>query len=214
MKNFIFVLFLFLFSSITFADEKANVTSTFNNYKIAILNDKGIAAYENVDNQTKQYYNQLREMAVFYNKSEIDKLGLLDKFQVIIMRHRIEKNKLINMSGKDLFIYAVNNGWVGKNGVSNLGIGTITINGNFAKAVVLSKGAPTPLNFHFYKDEQKWGLDIKEMTKLGEASFLKMLEKSGKSEYEFIFYLTHIVSKKPINRKTIFLPLKVKQVEQ
>jgi len=126
------------------------------------------------------------------------------------MRHRIPPELLITMDGRKLFEYAVINGWVGKNSVTKLSSGKITVNGNFATSQVIVNGENTPLYFHFYKENSSWKIDISEMTKWGEGAFIHQQQNSGLSEQEFIFKLVQIVSGKPVNPKTIYLPLQFK----
>ena len=87
------ILTLFLFScSQKNTDE---IKATFNNYKKAILNDDANLAFENIDKQTKEYYSWVAESCKKFTEQEIKPLGLLDKMQVMLIRHRIPKENLL-----------------------------------------------------------------------------------------------------------------------
>jgi hypothetical protein len=135
------------------------------------------------------------------------KLGVLDKLQVILVRHRIPKGELLTMTPEGLFKYAVNHGWVGKNSVSDLEIGMIDIHDDFATGVVRVSGGDSPLRFHFYKHQGMWRIDLTEMTKWGEAAIMAQIEESGASEMDYIFKITQVVSGKPV-QESIWTPLK------
>ncbi|MGH7885881.1 MAG: hypothetical protein ACRENO_09325 [Thermodesulfobacteriota bacterium] len=201
-----FLIFLF-FGFEANSTENQSVNESFTRYVQSILNDNGDAAYSLVDKNTRDYYDRLSVLSRTAAKENIEKLGIIDKMQVFIMRHKIPHEQLSKMSGKELFIYSVNNGLVGKNSVLGLNIGDITINDKFAKAEVIVNGQKTPLNYHFYNENNNWKLDITEMTKWGEAAMLQQLQQSGMQEDEFIFYLLQLVSGTKVDESTIWKPV-------
>ena len=79
------------------------VQEAFRTYKSAILNNDGSLAYSSIDKNTRGAYDNYLSMALTADAEKIETLGILDKMQIIIMRHRIPKAELIKMSGKDLF---------------------------------------------------------------------------------------------------------------
>lgn len=187
--------------------ELPSVKQAFEGYKSAILNDDGGAAYKLVDDNTRDWYDTTLDRVLTWNRNQIMKLGILDKMQVILIRHRIPKDELLQMTPEDLFKYAVNNGWVGKNSVYGLEVGKIEIQGSFATGVVRSNGQDSPLKFHFYNENGSWRIDLTEMTKWGEALFIRQIEESEASELDYLFRITQVVSGKPV-QESIWTPLK------
>lgn len=183
------------------------VKQTFFGYKAAILNDDGDTAYDLVDKNTKEWYSKTLDRVMHWERDQIMQLGTIDKMQVIIIRHRIPKEELLQMSSESLFKYAVNNGWVGKNAVSGIEIGKVDIQGEFATGVVRSDGQDSPLRFHFYKEDDSWHIDLTEMNKWGEAAFVAQIEQSGLTEIDYIFRITQVISGKPV-QSDIWNPLK------
>ena len=112
--------------------EEEDVRAALEAYKSAILNDDGERALGLVDQNTRDWYETSLVRAREASKDEIMKLGIMDKLQVLIVRYQVPKLKLMNMTGESLFVYAVDNGWVGKNSVSTLDITEIQITDDVA----------------------------------------------------------------------------------
>lgn len=178
--------------------DSLSIKDTFEAYKTAILNDDGQAAYGLVDARTREWYRLTLERALKWDRNQIMKLGVIDKIQVILIRHRIPKESLLKMTPGTLFQYAVDQGWVGKDSVSNLSIGQVDATADFASAVARSKGRDTPMRLHFYKENGGWRIDLTQLTKWGEPAFASRIEQSGLSETEFIFRVVSAVSGKPV----------------
>ena len=206
MKTLLSV-FVCLFLLSCSEENKIAVKATFENYQTAILNDNGQAAFKNIDKKTREYYSWASKSAKELDEKAIKALGFMDKMMILLIRQRVSRSDVLKMDGKALFIYAVENGWVGKNGVSQLSIGDISVNNNFATGVVLNNNQKSPLKFHFYKEDQLWKIDLTEISKWGEAMFVSQQKKSGKTMDEYILLLVQIVSKKPVDLSTIYKPL-------
>ncbi len=208
MKKLIFISLLILFYSCdNQTKEKAKITKVFSGYIKAILGDNGKTAYTLIDKHTKDYYKDMLRLSLIANKEKVKSLSLVNKLMVFALRHRLDKKKLISMTAKDLIIYAVENGWVGKNSVMNLEIGKITISNSFAKAKVIVSQKETPMYYHFYKESGRWKIDLTEMMKWGELGLKKVMEKSGKDEDQFIFSILEAISGKKVDSK-IWKPIK------
>jgi hypothetical protein len=208
MKRLMLILpLLLMLSGCSRPSEEEAVRKTFHAYKSAIMNDDGEAAYGLVDQNTRDWYSTTLDRVLTWDREQIMTLGVLDRMQVILIRHRIPKQDLLQMTAKQLIVHAVNQGWVGKNSASGIEVGAIDVQGDFATGVVRSNGIESPLRFHFYKEEGGWRLDLTEMIKWGEAAFIQQIEQSGETENDFIFRLTRIVTGKPVD-ETIWAPLK------
>jgi hypothetical protein len=140
--------------------EEKLVRESFNSYKTSILNDKGEKAVDFVDSKTISYYNEILETTKKADSLTVNSLGILDKLMVISIRYRTSKRDILSFNGKELLIYAIKEGMVGKNSVMNTEIGDVEIDGNFAKGQLISKGQKTPFYFHFYKESNIWKIDL------------------------------------------------------
>jgi hypothetical protein len=188
------------------ANESDRIQETFDTYMQAILNNRGVLAYSVVDQSTKKYWEELFHKVIYSNKNEILEYRLADKFTITLARHLTPHAQLLAMNGQTFFEYAVNQGWVGKNSVSKLSLGDLGVSGNFAIGKAVVQGKIAPFHWHFYKEEGSWKIDLTEMLKIGEVSFIHLQKKSGKTEEAFIFNLVEIISRKSINSETIYLP--------
>ena len=199
MKRIITLIFLiFLAIKSHSQSDKELVLKSFENYKNAILTDKGKLAADFVDSRTMNYYSTILDKVKTADSLELDSMGIIDKLTVLTMRHRVEKKDLLNFNGKDLFVYAIDNGMVGKNSVVNAELGDIVTNGDFSKAEFVVNGQQTPFFFHFYREDKVWRIDITHLFSLGTMSFKKMIEDSGENENDFITNILEVLTgKKP-----------------
>lgn len=178
--------------------DKKLVLRSFENYKNAILTDKGKLAVDCVDSRTMNYYSSILDKAKTADSLAVDSMGIIDKLTVLIMRHKITKADLLNFNGKDLFIYAIDNGMVGKNSVVNAELGDVITSGDFSKAEFLVNGQKTPFFLHFYREDKVWRIDITHLFSLGSLAFKKMIEESGEEENDFILNILEVLTgKKP-----------------
>lgn len=197
-KNLSVLLLLVAFFQPVFAQKKEAeaVKKAFENYKSAILNDKGSEAVKFVDSRTIKYYQDVSDWVRNADSAKVESLSLLDKFMVFTTRHRSTREEQLVFNGKSLLIYAINNGMVGKNSVANNTIGEVTIEDNFAKAQLVSRGKPAPLYFHFYKEDKQWKLDLTALFALSSTGFKKMIEESEETENDFLFNMLEMITGK------------------
>ncbi len=186
--------------------DKELVLKSFDNYKNAILTDKGEIAADFVDSRTMNYYSIILDKVKTADSIEIESMGLLDKLSVLTMRHRVPKKDLLSFNGKSLFIYAIDNGMVGKNSVANAELGDVVTNGDFSKAEFVVSGQKTPFFFHFYREDKIWKIDITHIFSLGTAGFKKIIQESGESENDFLTNILEMLTgKKP--KEDIWKPI-------
>jgi len=170
------------------------VKNSFENYKKAILTDNANAALDEVDSRTKKYYRDLLAKIKTLDSAAVEKLPVVDKFTLLVIRHKLPKEEVLNMEGNDLFLYAIESGMVGKNSVSDNTIGKVTIDGEFAKGQLVSKGKEVPFFIHFYKEDSKWRFNLTSLFPLANMSFKKLVADSGKSQTKFLTDLIEMMT--------------------
>ncbi|HEY3429354.1 MAG TPA: hypothetical protein VGK39_01680 [Cyclobacteriaceae bacterium] len=195
-------LLLLLIATTTFAygqrEEEKLVRKSFDNYKSAILNDKGDEAVKYVDSKTIRYYGDILDLVKNADSTQVTSLSLLDKLMVFSIRHRTAKRDILSFDGKGLLVYAIKSGMVGKNSVANNGIGEVIIDKDFAKGEFISLGEKAPFYFHFHKEEGQWKLDLTALFSVSGAALERMVQESGHEENEFIFSMLELITgKKP-----------------
>ena len=178
------------------AQEKDAVKEAFNNYKSAILNDKGEEAVNHVDSRTIAYYSDILEKTKTADSTSVESLELMDKLMVFAIRHRTSKEKILSFDGKELLVHAIQEGMVGKNSVANNSIGEVTIDGDFAKGQFIANGQAAPFFFHFYQESGDWKVDLTSIFPPANMAFQQMVDQSGQSENEYLFMLLGMLTGK------------------
>lgn len=193
--------------SLSTKGDEALIKATFAGYKSAILEDRGADAVNFVDSRTINYYDRVLKHVINADSLEIAQLDVLDKMVVLSIRARTKADKILSMDGAQLFVYAIEEGMVGKGSVSQTHLSVMEVDGNAAKAFLTKGDLETPLFFDFYKEEGSWKIDITTVFDIGAKYLLQMVDEMGMTEIEFIFSaLEQATGVRP--GKEIFLPLK------
>jgi hypothetical protein len=197
---------LVIFKSFGQENQEKTIQKVFENYKSAILNDKGIEALNFVDSRTIAYYDDIINKIKTADSITIESYTILDKLMILAIRNSASQEEIMNMNGKSLFVYAIDNGMVGKNSVQNNSIGRVQIDDAFATGQFLVNGQETPINFHFYLENNNWLIDLTSIFPISSGAFKKMIASSGKSENETLLMILELMTgEKPTN--SIWHPL-------
>jgi hypothetical protein len=194
------VLFTLLTGQLTYGQksEEKLVKKSFDNYKSAILNDKGEEAVNYVDSKTIKYYSDILELVKTADSAKVETLSILDKLMVFTIRHKTSKNDILSFDGKSLLVYAIKSGMDGKNSVANNSIGEVIIESDFAKGQIIVNGQKAPFYFHFYKEEGQWKIDLTSLFPVSAMAFKKMADESGENQNDYLFSLLEMITgKKP-----------------
>ena len=173
-----------------------DVQAAWDEFKSASLSNHGSIAANRVTKATHDYYAEIRDLALTASRDQIQQMSIARQITVLGMRVRIEPERLREMSGRDLFVHAVDNGWIGKNSASDEGITGIVVTGDSAKAEATKAGDPVGLSMHFVKEDGEWRLDMMQLMKLANGAFDAMQKQSGLSEEEFITRTIEMVTSK------------------
>jgi len=178
------------------SSEQSLVKEAFENYKSAILNEKGEEAVRFVNSKTVAYYDDILNKVKNADSAEVNGLSVLDKLMVFSIRHRTSRADILSFDGKALLVYAIKSGVVGKSSVINLSVGEIKTDGNYANGVVVTNGKATPLSFGFTKENGQWKIDLTSILPASAAAFEAMVKDSGQEENEFFFSILNILTGK------------------
>ncbi len=200
LKKISLFLFTILLINTGFSQNKEAklVQKSFDDYKSAILNDKGEEAVNFVDSRTIKYYSEILDKSKNADSTTVSSMGLMDKLMVLTIRHKTSKQDILSFDGKGLLVYAINEGMVGKGSVMNTSIGEVEIDGTFAKGQFISNGEIAPFHFNFYKEDNAWKVDLTSIFSIGTTAFRTMQKESGYEENEYLFMLLeYMTGKKP-----------------
>jgi len=116
--------------------EAPDVEKAFAGYRQALIDQKGAAAAELVAPATIAEYQNYRDLALTGDEKTVKGLSITARTNVLMMRHRVGKDLLKTMDGKQVLAYAVDQNWIGKEGVQRAGVTDVDISGSNASAKV------------------------------------------------------------------------------
>jgi hypothetical protein len=190
---------LFLFANVaSAAEEPAAVKAAFGEYKKALLAGHGAAAAQVVDRDTIAYYARMKELALGARADVVKRQSLFDRMMIVMLRHRMSPQKLRQLAPEKLFAHGVEQGWIGKEGVAELEVGDIQIDGAQATAVVVRGGQRTPLKFLFQKEQGKWLINLRNLMNAANHAFALIAKQQQVSEDELILSLTEQATGKKV----------------
>jgi hypothetical protein len=189
----------------TAADEAA-VVQTFYDYRSALMKQKGDAAVAVVAPATLEKYQEYRDLAMKGNEKAVKSLSLMGRTTVLMMRHRIGKDRLKPMDGKMVFAYAVDQNWIGKEGVAKAGVTKPEVIGPVAVAKVTVNGETSEEEFHFVKHDGKWLIDLEPNFTKAEMLLQKTARDQGMEENEFLFVMMKALTGRELTEE-IWQPL-------
>jgi hypothetical protein len=179
----------------------------YDSYKSAVSNSNGAEAVSHVSSNTVRYYSSVLDLVLNADSNKLLLTGLLEKFTVLAIRQTVDWGRLRAMDGKDLFIYAIENGQIGKD-VVNTSIGNIEQkNDNLARGELLVGGKPSKKYTNFYREDGKWRVDLVEILKENEKSLKKMMEQPNMNESQcIVLFFKQVFGHEP--SREMWLPVK------
>ena len=198
MKKFLFVLISCFLVFSLFADE---VHESFELYREAILAGDGEMAVQYLNQASMDYYDDVLKAALYLKESEFEKRTILDKMMILRLRMNFTAKELKNMNGRELIVYSIQKGWIGKSSVVNIELSEETkIKGDWATIEVLQNGQGSDLNFIFQKENDIWKLDINEIFKITNMTLAYFVKQSDYTEKEFIEMVLESADNKKVQK--------------
>jgi hypothetical protein len=200
MQRYYFgLLFLGLFcSGCNYKSDLACVQETFDGYKKAILANDSAGAVKWVSQSTLDQYQKYVDLAKHAKREELKSLSLVDKLIVFRIKLQIPDDQWKDMTGKKVFIYAVNHDWIGKQGVRMTRIRDIDVSGSEGSAQAVIREMRTPFRYHFVKEDDGWKFDLTSSMDVLNQAFKSQLEQLGRglTEEQFLFRMIENTSGK------------------
>lgn len=176
------------------ASEDANVRKAFDGYKYAVLNELGEDASQLVTQSTIDYFGEMQQLALHGSGTDVRAQSIVNQMQILTFRHRMHAEQLKLMSPRKVFVYAVDQGWVGKNGVVTLDSGPVSVSGDIATIDIFKNGIPTGLKFRLQREAGSWKLDLMPILALGNQAFKLIAKQQRISEEYLVLSLLESVS--------------------
>jgi ABC-type transport system substrate-binding protein len=173
------------------ADEGA-IRACFDGYKKAILKDKGEKAVGFLDSSTIAYYGRVLELVRYGDSATVDGLPLIDKINVLTIRHQADPVQVRDVDARELLVYAIDEGLVGKASVERNTLGEVYVDGDSATGQLVADGMPTPLAFGFRKETGTWKFDLTSIFEISNEAIRMLIDGSGESDNVFIFSMLEL----------------------
>lgn len=141
--------------------EKDRVYFSFNTFKKAVSNHRGQNAVAMLCESTLDYFDRVRELALYGTKEELDAQPLINRMQILTFRHRVSADQLQTMPTPELLAHAFDQGWMMRNVMRHMGIGAVSVDGSRAFGDVRAAGEPVKgKKLLFCKESDKWRFDL------------------------------------------------------
>ena len=170
------------------------VQHAFDAYKQAILSTDGAKSAKHIAQRTFDEYQQYVDWALQADRNTLEGLSAINKMQVFLMKHRIPKDEWRNMTGKKVFIYAVDHDWIGKQQTITTMISDIQVSGTRATAAVIIGKKKAPNRFHFTNEDGFWKFDLTQTLRDTDFILRSQIKQSGMTEDEFMFRIIESIS--------------------
>ena len=167
------------------ADERS-IHACFDAYKRAVLESDGESAVEQVTKGTIEYYANVLDLVFEASAEKTRALPLVDRITVLLIRARVEPERLRQMDGRQLFIYAIDHGMVGKSSVIRSDLGDVAISGDYAIGDALSAGKRSGIQWRFYREGGRWRMDVTSVMTAANIALLQVIRDSGEEENQFV----------------------------
>jgi hypothetical protein len=162
------------------------VQAAWEEYQSALLNKQGSNAAQRVTQAAFDYYSEIRDLALRASRQELKQMAVGKQLTVMLMRARVEPAQLRQMSGRDLFVHSVDNGWIGNNHLAQAELRSVKVNNNYAAVSLGAAGTSGTVAIDFIKQEGAWKLDPNYGIRLANLAFEHMQSKSGLNAEEFV----------------------------
>ncbi|MEM6720791.1 MAG: hypothetical protein AAF611_15785 [Bacteroidota bacterium] len=171
--------------------DKERITEVFNNFKSAILENKGTEAVSHVHKNTTGYFSYVLREAKYSDSTEVSSFPPKDKFLILLIRQFYNKEEIKKLNRKTLMAFVIDKWFIGKDDIQSLTLGKIVMDTkeeNRATARIRSYDLRTPYSVDFYKENNRWKIDLSPTYADITRGLRKMINKSGMKENEFILW--------------------------
>lgn len=172
------------------AAPRDDVAATFEAYRSALLATDGEKAAEIVTQGSRDLYRHYANQALTLNHEALNQIHIADRLTIMLLRHSVERERLMMMSGGEIITYAVEKGWISKEGTAGIRLGNYQVAGDLATGTLLREdGSETPYKVEFLKEDGAWRLNLKKMLEFARIGIEYAVKQAGMSEDEFILAL-------------------------
>ena len=139
------------------------------------------------DQKTWDYFTELKELALTADRSVLEKLKPINRFQILALRHLKGAQELVGMNEKRLFEQAVLQGWfyVGDKPEVRIDYIDLMPGGNEALADIIVQSIIPDERLEFTREQGIWKMNLLKLLPRQEENMLTTLHERNQSEEEF-----------------------------
>lgn len=136
------------------------IVKRFDEYKTALRSDRGAEAAALLSRSTVDYYEKVRDLALYATREELKSHSHVDVMQAMVLRSRIPAAELKLMDGRALLVRAIDNAWVGKENFEPFSVAEVRVDGDKAVAEMAPAGGTTTTPLDFVREDGEWLIDL------------------------------------------------------
>lgn len=180
----------------------ASVRECFDQYRTALLHDKGKLALRLVSESTIEYYGRVRDLALYGRAKELRDQSLMTQLVVLLLRHRLDADQLAAMTPADLFVATVDQGMTGKSDMSALRVKRIKMERPDIAFAEIAVGASAGMYIRFVKEKNKWRLDVLSLLQIAEVANQAWREQQGFEDAQYLAMAIETLTHKKLTKKS------------
>jgi len=186
------------------------VRDVFRKYRQAILRDDGGTAASLLGQSTLDYYDEMRRLAIYGDAEAVQSQLLVDQMQILLFRLRVPVETLESLSPKGLVSFSVEQGWIGKSGVSKVEPGRVQSKEDIAIMHVIIDGKDGGSGFRFDREANGWRLDLVSTLKNSNAMFAGAARREGVSNNRYMLAVMGNALKREVGDE-VWVPLRTSE---
>jgi hypothetical protein len=171
------------------AGPEKQIEQTFYTLLRALKKYDADAVLTLADQKTWKYFSELKDLALTANRSVLEKLKPIDRFQILALRHLKDRDELTEMTEKGLFEQAVRQGWFYLGDKQDVRIDYIDLlpGGNEAMADIIVNSIIPDERLEFFREQGIWKMNLLKLLPRQEEKILSSLHERGQTEEEFFW---------------------------
>jgi len=187
-----------------------SIKESYTYFINALDKSNGELASNYVTEDIFDFYKKCGTLALNSSSEELENKSLLEVITTLSLRLLGKKDELEKMSGKDIFIWAIEKGMIKKESINKIKLDTLNeLKDKKAYMNVLNMGKKVPnLFFQFELISNKWKFNYYPIMQLAEGALDNIRKNAGKTKIELGIYLLEKTYGKEIPPSILVGPLK------
>jgi hypothetical protein len=176
------------------ADDAEAIRQVFSTYKDAIISGDAEIVASATSQGTIDYFAEMQRSALCSSPEETKEQPLVNRMLIVYYRHNVPHATLLEMSGREPFVYAAGHGWIVKESVEDVQLGSVKVRKKTrASAAQLRYGEPAG-RIAFVKDPEGWRVDLARTMKATSRPMKLTAKRLEVPEEELVFGMNESLS--------------------